>query len=84
MCLSQTQAQESANDPKAHGVQLVERKMDKIVKRHHRNLDEARKNIGLFLHANGFPKGGKAKGWSLILIMSDIEKPREAPEIKRL
>jgi hypothetical protein len=36
----------------------VQRKMNKIVSKHQRELNEARQQIGLFLKANEFPNGG--------------------------
>ena len=36
----------------------VQRKMDKIVSKHQRELTDARQQIGLFLKANKFPNGG--------------------------
>jgi hypothetical protein len=35
----------------------VQRKMDKIVSKHQRELTDARQQIGLFLKANKFPDG---------------------------
>ena len=35
----------------------VQRKMNHIITKHRRELDEARRQIGLFLIANSFPKG---------------------------
>ena len=36
---------------------VVQRKMNHIITKHRRELDEARRQIGLFLIANSFPKG---------------------------